>query len=171
MNHLTEPQLNEYLDGELDAPGRAAVDSHLAACRGCRLALSDLQAVASLLADLPDEPLRRDLTPSVLANLPQPRLALGWKLVLAAQAGFVVGIALLLFSNLLTWFQPQEWPTLVISQFAGIKFPIPNSPFTIPHFPAFSLQPAGVVFLAIAAFLLWGVGNAVLLRGRMEVRK
>jgi hypothetical protein len=171
MNHLTETQLNEYLDSELDAPTRAAADSHLSACNTCRQALAELEMVALLLANLPDEPLTRDLAPSVLATLPQPRLAIGWKLVLAAQAGVIFGMVSLVLSHMKNQFQPQTWLAQVISKLPGLQLPVHDFPFNM-HFsiPAIDLQASttSLIFLAASAMLLCGVGNAILLRGKPE---
>lgn len=170
MNHLTESQFNEYLDGALDAPSRTAADEHLAACESCRRALADLETVASMLASLPDEPLTRDLTPSVLAGLPAPRLPLGWKLAFAVEAGIGIGAGLLLLSHLLPAVSLPAVPDLPalflpILELPTIRISLPSPPFTL-HPSSFS-----IAFLALSALLLWSVGNAILLRGRPEVRQ
>jgi len=178
MNHLTETQLNEYLDGELDAPARAVADEHLSACDSCRRSLADIETATSLLTSLPDEPLAHNLAPSVLANLPRPRLALGWKFVLAAQAGVGIGVSILVVSNLLLRFDPRTWLAQTIAILDKIKIPsIPAPLFTIHHSP-FTIHSLGIqattanlIFLTLSALLLWSVGNAILLRGRNGVRK
>ncbi len=170
MNHLTESQLNEYLDGELDARSLAAVEAHLVACDECRRASAGLQGLASTLEALQDEPLRRDLTPSVLAKIPQQHSRLAWKLALAAQAGIAIGMVIILLSNILAWFQPQEWLAVLFSQLTRLELPISYSPFTIPKFPAFNFQASStnIIFLAVSALVLWGVGNAILLKNRIR---
>ncbi|KAF0107428.1 MAG: hypothetical protein FD146_1906 [Anaerolineaceae bacterium] len=165
-NHLTEPQLNEYLDDELDAPGRAAVNSHLATCADCRGALAELQAVASTLAALPEEPLTRDLTASVLAKLPQPRVRLGWKLALAAQAGIGIGLSILVIANCLPL---VNLPGLAAA--LSVSLPAIELPSFYPSSFIFHPSSFSIIFLAASALLLWGVGNAVLLRGRIRVQK
>jgi anti-sigma factor RsiW len=45
----TESRLHAYFDGELDALGAAAFDSHLESCAECRAALADLEAMRSAL--------------------------------------------------------------------------------------------------------------------------
>ena len=44
-----ESRLDEYLDGELDAPARAAVESHLGACPACRSELDGSRRLDALL--------------------------------------------------------------------------------------------------------------------------
>ncbi|HYP59845.1 MAG TPA: zf-HC2 domain-containing protein [Thermomicrobiales bacterium] len=51
--HLSEDELNRYLDGDLDSAERARADAHLSHCVDCRSSLADVQMLASLLSDLP----------------------------------------------------------------------------------------------------------------------
>jgi anti-sigma factor RsiW len=46
-------QLGLYLDGELDARGRATVERHLQECAPCRAELADLSAISRLIAQAP----------------------------------------------------------------------------------------------------------------------
>jgi hypothetical protein len=57
--------LSAYLDGELDPARRATVETHLAACDGCRARLSELRATARLIAALPSAAPARSLVPRV----------------------------------------------------------------------------------------------------------
>lgn len=171
--HLPEEILNEYMDDALDGLARRQVEIHLLGCAECRAQQDVLHFVSSALAGLDNEPLPRNLALSVLAKLPQPRARIVWKLVLAAQAGIAIGMVIILLSNLLAWFQPQEWLALVFSQLASLELPISYSQFTFPKLPVFNFQASSinVIFLAVSALLLWGVGNAILMRNRREVRK
>jgi anti-sigma factor RsiW len=45
MSHVDEGTLHAYLDGELSASDRAAVDAHLAQCSTCRAALAEERAL------------------------------------------------------------------------------------------------------------------------------
>ena len=51
--HLSEDELNRYLDGDLDSAERARADAHLSHCADCRSSLADVQMLTSLLRDLP----------------------------------------------------------------------------------------------------------------------
>jgi anti-sigma factor RsiW len=42
-----------YIDGRLQAKGRAEIEKHLAACASCRLRMEQFRAVAVLLDQLP----------------------------------------------------------------------------------------------------------------------
>jgi anti-sigma factor RsiW len=177
-NHLPEEILNEYLDHALDDESRRRAGAHLAACDDCRRRLAELQGVASLLAGLPEAALRRDLAPSVLAKLPRSKGNLAWELVLAGQAGVVLGALASILAFLMQSLQPQEWPARIAARIATIALPHPLVPNPFSLFPDLSLPTSGlrltsanILLLAIAALLLWGAGNAILLRGRPEARK
>lgn len=66
--HLHE-RLSEYLDGGLDAAGRAACERHLAACDTCRATLADLDRVRAAARVLPAAPPARDLWPGIAARI------------------------------------------------------------------------------------------------------
>ncbi|MFW5951230.1 MAG: anti-sigma factor family protein [Gemmatimonadota bacterium] len=71
--HWTD-RLSEYLDGELDAPDRAACRAHLDECRECADTLEELRAVVEEASALPDVPPERELWPAIEARL-TPRVA------------------------------------------------------------------------------------------------
>lgn len=105
-----------------------------------------------------------------LAGLPAPRLPLGWKLAFAVEAGIGIGAGLLLLSHLLPAVSLPAVPDLPalflpILELPTIRISLPSPPFTL-HPSSFS-----IAFLALSVLLLWGVGNAILLRGRPEVRQ
>ncbi|MGE5579554.1 MAG: DUF4349 domain-containing protein [Bacillota bacterium] len=50
-----EEMLSAYIDGELSAQDKEALEAHLAACGSCRSALSELRAVKAALASVPEE--------------------------------------------------------------------------------------------------------------------
>jgi hypothetical protein len=70
MSHHYTDQLSDYLDGELSAAERAAVESHLGGCRECSVTLEELRAVVARAATLPVRPPADDLWPGI-----EPRLA------------------------------------------------------------------------------------------------
>jgi len=69
MSHLTTETLNQYLDEALDAPARAAAESHLAACEVCQAELDALRELFAALATLTPEPLPIDLAAPVLQRI------------------------------------------------------------------------------------------------------
>src|SRR5262245_57165118 len=65
-------QLSDYLDGELPAGERAAIDAHLASCARCTAVLADLKSVVARARGLEPRPPRADLWPGIAARLDQP---------------------------------------------------------------------------------------------------
>lgn len=79
--HLSEPELNEYLDGELTpADGRRA-EAHLESCADCREKLEDLKMVFMSLDTLGEKDLKVDLTGRIMDQLQPRRNWAGWVLV------------------------------------------------------------------------------------------
>jgi putative zinc finger protein len=62
-------RLSEYLDGDLSAPERTALDAHLAQCAGCRATLEDLRSVVLEAASVDDIAPPRDLWTGVAARI------------------------------------------------------------------------------------------------------
>ncbi|HYK81600.1 MAG TPA: zf-HC2 domain-containing protein [Gemmatimonadales bacterium] len=69
MNDQWTDRLSEYLDGELSAAERAALDAHLPACADCRATLAALKRVVARAAALDDRPPAADLWPAVAARI------------------------------------------------------------------------------------------------------
>ena len=200
MSHLTDFQLNEYLDDAIDETMKHKFDSHLQTCEDCSARLDELKILFTNLESLPEVKLRRDLSPSILARLPQqPRI---WTPFFAAQLGAALGIlfwlstqaAKFITSIITSLHFPQfTMPTLQFSmpafqfhafQFPNLPFNILHLPFSIFNLPTFQLSnlPAfplstlnlsnfNLAFIVISAFLLWLVGNLSLLRNRPGVQK
>ena len=53
MNHISELHLNDYVDGDLAAEARAAVELHCATCAECAQRLDRLTSLRLRLAELP----------------------------------------------------------------------------------------------------------------------
>lgn len=168
MNHLTESQINEILDNTLRAPDQGAIHKHLSECAECRNKVEALRRLFQALVDVPEENLPHDLAPKVLSLLPEPKIRLGWKLVLAGQAGFAVGITILIVTNLLSFVNLPKILTAFPLRLAPIQLPVIHY-----HLPTLNIQTstANLIFLAVSALILWGVGNATLLRGNKATRK
>ena len=78
LNMPTHDDLNErlsdYLDNELDAAGRAAVEAHLAGCGECRADLEALAAVVARAGTLADRAPEQNLWPGVEARVTSPQV-------------------------------------------------------------------------------------------------
>ncbi len=171
MNHLSDSQLNEYLDHTLDASTRRVVESHVEICSDCRARLEELQMVFSDLRDLHEAKLLHDLTSSVMTSLPQkqPRT---WTSLFAAQLGAALGMLIWLSVQAAKWVVPSlaEFPfpilhfplstprfALPVSHFQLLTshFPLPNlhSPFSILHPPSSILYfPSSIFDLQLSKF-------------------
>jgi putative zinc finger protein len=190
MTHLSDSQLNEYLDHSIGSSARRATEVHLEACPGCRARLAEVQRVFAALAGLPEAPLPRDLSQSILMRLPQksPRI---WTRALAAQLGSALGLLLWLSLEitkpvtalLLTLALPKfSVPDLRLPEYS-FRFPafdfqavIPRVQIAIPGFRLPSLvvsafEPALAIPLSIAVFAVWIVANNALLRAHNGVRR
>lgn len=69
MNDQWTDRLSEYLDGELAASERTALEAHLAACTGCRSTLDELRRVVARARALDDRPPTADLWPGIAAQI------------------------------------------------------------------------------------------------------
>jgi anti-sigma factor RsiW len=64
MDRWTE-RLSDYIDHEMDAPERAALEAHLEQCADCRVALAELQLVVARASALEDAPPANNLWPGI----------------------------------------------------------------------------------------------------------
>lgn len=188
-NHLDDVLLNEYLDVALEPSAQTEVEAHLAHCPECAARLTELRMLFADLEALPDLRLERDLTPAVLAvarrrSQPQPLTAsplLG--LVFALQAVVAISLLALAAPFVMQRYQPllafqfgeqvshaftnlfaslsASWSALLTSaqnlmhESAVFVHPLQTSPF---------ISEAGLMICLTAVFLLWLLGNGVLLR-------
>ncbi|MEX2156641.1 MAG: anti-sigma factor [Gemmatimonadales bacterium] len=74
MNDQWTDRLSEYLDGELEAAQREALEAHLGTCAACRATLEELRGVVARAKGLEDRPPKVDLWPRINA-----RLTPGWQ--------------------------------------------------------------------------------------------
>src|SRR6185503_17027744 len=72
MTDIWTDRLSDYLDGELTAAERVALESHLASCRECTATLAELREVVARAAALTARPPAADLWPGI-----EPRLQSG----------------------------------------------------------------------------------------------
>lgn len=65
MHDHWQDRLSEYLDGDLAADDRAALEEHLDACDDCRTTLVELRTLVSAARNLGDQPPPPDLWPGI----------------------------------------------------------------------------------------------------------
>ena len=185
MEHLTEDQLNEYLDNALEATIQERMAKHLSGCADCRARLASLQTVFQALAALPEEKPGCDLTPSVLRALPRKFSSLAWRLALAVQAGLSLGLLLLFVSILMDRLAGIVQGLISQIPLPELKLPIPldlhfSLPvIQLPHPPNLPNLPIAIthansaiwLILGIAAALLFVVGNfSLIFHSSSEIR-
>ncbi len=173
--HLSDEQLHEYLDQAFAPETRAEAVKHLADCVDCTARLSALQALFVTIESLPEAKLSRDLAGPVTRTL-GGRVALPrWiRLTAGLQAALAV-IALALAAPILNEYvspfiadyqPPSLTEFLVQIQTQWALWVGSVSEFTLPTIPSLSLDLSSLALTlaAITAFLLWVVGNGLLLR-------
>ncbi len=69
MNDQWTDRLSEYVDGELAAGERTALEAHLATCAACRATLEELRKVVAHAKSLEDQPPKADLWSGIHARL------------------------------------------------------------------------------------------------------
>jgi len=176
--HLTDDQLNEYLDNE--STERVLIEAHLDSCDECAARFSTLQNLFTELDSLPELELTRNLAapftlrPSLPAQLPKfltLTVTLQAAITLAALIIAVPFIANLLPSIEISsatkiFFNIQsQWMTL-LNQLAALNLPtftLQPSTFNLPVFEMSSL-----LFTLAGMSILWILGNGLLLRNQMK---
>ncbi len=97
-SHLSEDQLQAYLDGVLDPGLDEQIQNHLAECMSCRERLEGLENLSYRLESLPDLELSRDLSNLVVSRLQKERSlapALTWTLIIESLSIVAVLTALI----------------------------------------------------------------------------
>ena len=192
MNHVTEDQLNEFLDHALDASARETIQSHLEACSECRARWEQLSRLDSTLLGLSELELPRDLTPSILARLPQSASRNRTRFF-AAQVGAALGMLLFMIYESAQFIRipslaelpsPLADFSFTISQ---IRFPTHDLKWLMPEFqipsfasllsafhfpfPVYGIPAPDIAFIAASVLALCLIGNVVLLHEPPEVRR
>ena len=169
--HLTDDQLNEYLDNE--TAERAQIETHLASCADCAARLTALQALFAEIESLPDLALSRSLAPRLTPHAPAlPR----WLTLTATLQAALALIALLVaapvfatrlpviqmpsFADMLLQFQSQ-W-ALFFDTITTYQLP------TLPQLPPLEISTFVLSLTIAGASLLWLVGNGLLLRKQIH---
>jgi hypothetical protein len=105
-------QLSDYIDDELSASERSAVEAHLAECDACRMTLHELRAVVSDATRLVDSAPAANLWPGIRARIQNEsaaRRVSPFRRAISARLSFTLpqvaaaGLALMLLSGGLVW--------------------------------------------------------------------
>jgi anti-sigma factor RsiW len=123
-----EQKIEAYHDGELDADGRALVESHLALCAACAAHLNQLQAMSQLFAtnELPrlSQISRHRLNRRVDAAMEQGLLRFAWAMSGIAASILLVGSAWLMHVDDAVQAAPAEAPPWVSVSLSNSRDPV-----------------------------------------------
>lgn len=180
MIHLTNEQLNEYLDNE--SIEREQIEAHLSSCDECAARLEALQTLFSAIESLPEVTLSRDLREASLrdaapytrtSSLPAPQLPRWLTLTAILQAAVA-----LIATSLASPFVMNLMPAIQIPSFMDVIVQVQSqwmawldmlSTFQLPAMPEIPVIELSslVLTLTLAGIsLLWLVGNGLLLRNQ-----
>ncbi len=177
--HLTDEQLNEYLDNE--TAERAQIEAHLASCDECAARLAALKALFAEIESLPE----MELTQSIAVRLTLPsslpaRLPPSLTLTVTLQAVAAL-IALIFAAPLATQYFTSLLSAVSIPSFYDVlieihmyfamwmrsvqSFQLPTIPTEILTLPE-EISPAILSVTLLGIFIIWLIGNWWLLRKR-----
>ena len=172
-DHVTDVQLNEYLDHE--SAEREQIETHISSCADCAARLTALQALFAEIESLPELPLTHDLaarfTPT--PSLPVPRLPRWLTLTATLQAALAlltVIIAAPFITELLPAVQTPSFADVLIqiqSQWLTwldllSTFQLP----TLPQLPVIEISNLMITLTLAGISMLWLIGNGLLLRNQ-----
>ena len=172
--HLTDEQLNEYLDNETNE--REQIEAHLSACDDCATRLSDLKILFTEIESLPELAVSKNFAsrftfqPSLTPHLPR------WlTLTVALQAALAL-IALIISIPFITTYVPQIDVASLTSPLFEIQslwntwldsLSILQLP-TIPELPIPIIEISSLLISLAGISILWIFGNGLLLRNQIR---
>ena len=149
MNHLTEFQLNEYLDGLLDPATQTAVEAHLTACNTCQAALNDLQTQTQPESAAWLRPLLFLQSAGAIGMVVWLWPVI-WGWLTGMETAVTATFSALQPVQLNLWSRVLEWETAVIQQFQLVR-------------PTIDLAAGQWALLIGLALIAWLAGNKFLL--------
>jgi len=183
--HLTEEELNEYLDNEIQ--DRVQIELHLSSCDECAARLATLQTLFSEIGSLPELALTRNFSEAPLwgaatftrdlnLRVPLPR---SLRLAVTLQAALAL-LAIILAAPFVIEFVSPYLTNLPTPSFADVfiqiqsqwmawldmlsKFRLPSAP----HIPAIDLSSLALTLTLVVVSMLWLIGNGLLLRNQIK---
>jgi len=172
-DHVTDVQLNEYLDHE--SAEREQIETHISSCADCAARLTALQALFAEIESLPELPLTHDLaarfTPT--PSLPVPRLPRWLTLTATLQAALAL-LTVIMAAPFIT----ELLPAVQTPSFADVLIQIQSqwltwldllSTFqlpTLPQLPVIEISNLMITLTLAGISMLWLIGNGLLLRNQ-----
>ena len=172
--HLTDDQLNEYLDNETSE--RTQIETHLSSCDECAARLSALKTLFAEIESLPEMELTRSVaarfapTPSLPPQLPR------WLTLTATLQAALALVAAILAAPFITKLMPVIQTPSLTEIFLQLQtqwtawldtlstFQLP----TLPQLPVLELPSLFLALTLASVSMLWLVGNGLLLRNQMK---
>ena len=175
MIHLTDEQLNEYLDNETTE--RAQIEAHLSSCNECAVRLTALRNLFTEIESIAELKLTQSIAARFASSpgLPVPQLPRWLTLTATLQAALAL-IALILAAPMVISLLPAiQTPSLtdvfiqVQSQWIAwlemlSQFQMP----VMPEIPVIELSSLVIAPIVAGVSTLWLVGNGLLLRNQIR---
>lgn len=178
MKHLSEEQLNEYLDQE--SKEREQIELHLSACEECTKRLAALQRLFTELDSLPQLALSRDLVEPIMRRVSGFSVLPKWlTLTITLQAALAV-ITTWVAAPFILEFTAESLQLSQLPSITEMIFQLQTqlgawqetiSTFQMPVLPVIPTpQFSSLVILCTlaGASMLWLVGNGLLLRNQIK---
>ncbi len=181
-NHIQEIQYHDYLDNDLNKDAQLVFEQHVAECQACRQELAELRQLFTAIESVPEFNLRIDLSSSILDAIDkQAGLSRNWKLATAIQFGLASILIIISWPLLSTYYSLYEFPMINTdygTALTGLSIQINGYIIVLSGsinnlIESMSISSSQIllgdigVFVwptAVAATLLWLIGNGVLLR-------
>ena len=172
--HLTEEELNEYLDNEIQ--DHISIELHLSSCAECAARLSTLQALFAEIESLPELKLTRSISarfapsPSLPAQLPR------WLTLTATLQAALALVAIILAAPVVMNLFPVIQTPSLTDAFVRIQFQwtvwldiLSNFQLpAVPEIPVFEFSGLIPALILAGISMLWLVGNGLLLRNQIK---
>jgi len=172
-DHLTDVQLNEYLDNE--TAERTQIELHLDSCNECAARLTTLQDLFAEIESLPEVALTKSLAAPFAAPRSLPAKLPTWlPLTVTLQAAIAL-VALVISAP----FVIQLLPDLEAPSLSNVFIQLQTqwttwldilSQFQMPTLPTISFELSSLYLLSVLAVVsvFWLVGNGLLLRNQIK---
>jgi hypothetical protein len=177
-DHLTEAQLNEYLDNAIK--DRTNVELHLSSCAVCTARLMALQTLFAEIEALPEVAPSRNLTAPVIQKVGRPHVPPSWfTLTLGLQVA-LTGIAAVVVAPYAIQFVSSSLPALQAPSPIGMFLQLQTQWNTwldmlsqiqmpgLPEPPRVEVSSLFMMFSIAGISVLWLVGNGLLLRSQIK---
>jgi hypothetical protein len=185
-DHLSDVQLNEYLDHETKE--RAQIELHLSMCRDCSARLTALQDLFAEIESLPElelsqdfreAPLRNQVTHSMPGSGASVQLTRSLTLTVTLQAALTIAAVIVAAPFVMQFVSPYlsklaapspldllfslqvQW-TAWLDMLSQLQLP------SIPQTPSIEISSLMLAWTVLGASLFWLIGNGLLLRNQMK---